>query len=83
MPLRKNTYCLIRLVVSSYLVYLQLPYQYTAEYVYSVFQIQDINELPRREVDEIIKMCVVEDQAAASSDNIQKRYFSKSSGSIL
>ncbi|KAL9994196.1 putative nucleoporin [Helianthus debilis subsp. tardiflorus] len=37
-------------------------------------KIQDINELPRQEVDEIIKMCVSEDQAA-SSDNIQKRRY--------
>ncbi|XP_076958818.1 nuclear pore complex protein NUP205-like [Bidens hawaiensis] len=37
-------------------------------------KIQDINELPRQEVDEIIKMCVLEDQAA-SSDNIQKRRY--------
>ncbi|KAK1417250.1 hypothetical protein QVD17_26375 [Tagetes erecta] len=37
-------------------------------------KIQDINELPRREVDEIIKMCVLEDQAG-SSDNIQKRRY--------
>ncbi|KAI3775454.1 hypothetical protein L1987_50030 [Smallanthus sonchifolius] len=34
-------------------------------------KIQDINELPRQEVDEIIKMCVLED-LAASSDDIQK-----------
>ncbi|KAI7728587.1 hypothetical protein M8C21_001105, partial [Ambrosia artemisiifolia] len=37
-------------------------------------KIQDINELSRQEVDEIIKMCVLEDQAAAS-DNIQKRRY--------
>lgn len=37
-------------------------------------KIQDINELPRQEVDEIIKMCVLEDQIA-SSDNIQKRRY--------
>ncbi|KAI3802991.1 hypothetical protein L1987_31138 [Smallanthus sonchifolius] len=37
-------------------------------------KIQDINELPRQEVDEIIKMCVLEDQAA-SSDDIQKRRY--------
>ncbi|XP_024980449.1 nuclear pore complex protein NUP205 isoform X1 [Cynara cardunculus var. scolymus] len=37
-------------------------------------KIQDINELPRQEVDEIINMCVLEDQVA-SSDNIQKRRY--------
>ncbi|KAI3814618.1 hypothetical protein L1987_14258 [Smallanthus sonchifolius] len=37
-------------------------------------KIQDINELARQEVDEIIKMCVLEDQVA-SSDNIQKRRY--------
>nr|XP_043623465.1 nuclear pore complex protein NUP205 isoform X2 [Erigeron canadensis] len=37
-------------------------------------KIQDINELPRQEVDEIIKMCVLENQVA-SSDNIQKRRY--------
>ncbi|KAK9060723.1 hypothetical protein SSX86_021429 [Deinandra increscens subsp. villosa] len=37
-------------------------------------KIQDINELARQEVDEIIKMCALEDQVA-SSDNIQKRRY--------
>ncbi|XP_071686120.1 nuclear pore complex protein NUP205 isoform X2 [Rutidosis leptorrhynchoides] len=37
-------------------------------------KIQDVNELPRQEVDEIIAMCVPEDQVA-SSDNIQKRRY--------
>ncbi|GJT14683.1 nuclear pore complex protein NUP205 isoform X1, partial [Tanacetum coccineum] len=37
-------------------------------------KIQDINELPRQEVDGIINMCALEDQVA-SSDNIQKRRY--------
>ncbi|KAL7600679.1 hypothetical protein Lser_V15G24008 [Lactuca serriola] len=37
-------------------------------------KIQDINELARQEVDEIINMCALEGQVA-SSDNIQKRRY--------
>ncbi|PWA94300.1 Nucleoporin Nup186/Nup192/Nup205 [Artemisia annua] len=37
-------------------------------------KIQDINELPRQEVDGIINMCALEDQVA-SSDNILKRRY--------
>lgn len=37
-----------------------------------LFQIQDMNELSRQEVDEIISMCSRK-ECVSSSDNIQKR----------